>query len=707
MAARLNPLRVTHPFQIGTRGIAPMATGIAGGSGAASPAAVMGRFGPGGTMGGRGYGGGYPYGGGGGYGMAQPMRINAKPTMAATADDVIRQQGGLSPSYGPTGINSTYGPQSVGALDRLQDSKFIAENQNNPQRADDLEKAQQAESMGFKPVAQGITDNVNAANILGKTGQQATAPQWTPPPVPSGTTVTPDAAYAPGSAPSSLMAPFQATANDRGGNATTKGKPNVATVAEKEPEYDFKASGQVQRFDHPSLLVNPEPGVIVPNHDLQKFLQKFKHPSHDTATVALPNNVTHDPAFASGGMLGGGMAMPSTPAPSIPGALPTGPGGNSFTVMAHAAPTVRIATPGQPGTVGGPAYDRGGVIGGDQELQSFLKARAFDEGGDTTEQARQNAVNQTWTTAKSGLKDKILKTVPHDVALRYLNDIRTNPGNPLVLHSSVNNLLGSGDAGMGDASSVYGLPPGTNMEGLLQALAQDPSTYGSTSLKPSAPISPNFPDDIDNYDNLTPSVAPTPTPVVGNPTAPPAPVTATPSPVIRPPASVYQPTPPALQQFMGRRSLHSWETPGNTLADRYAAGKAAVAERAQELTDQAQADKQPANALVDRFADTGPIVGLTTPYGIARLASANERDNPQMNLGLLTNNQSMAMDEALQRASNAGYSDARLAEPGYLGTKGANIPGQTVAPVGPQPTAPAFDRGGELGKFLAKRKAKK
>lgn len=298
--------------------------------------------------------------------------INAHATLAETADDQIKRQGGLSPSLGPSGINDLYAPDpnhEVGAFARLQNSMARAQT-GDTRGADLMEKAQQQQGMGNLPDAQGLKDAANTSTAIAK-GVGAVAPA----------AGTPAAAAPPITPPEvpGIVTPYgnmTATAQDQGGPVGD----NMATVAEKEPETEFLPDGSTKQYTKPTLLKNPAPGIIVPNHKLRQFLARFAHPSTDESDVSMTDKGPvlqdiHSKAYDNGGVAGVPALLPT---PALGGA--TSLGGPGFGVQAQPGTPTRMAQPIQPLTRA-PALDEGGMMPGNSKLRGFLaKAKAYDKG---------------------------------------------------------------------------------------------------------------------------------------------------------------------------------------------------------------------------------------------------------------------------------------------------------------------------------------
>lgn len=673
-----------------------------------------------------------------GGGMGQGFKINARPTAAPTADDVIRRQGGLAPSYGPTGINGIYEPdQHVGAWERLQNSMArangapaIASEQNlaNKQQwneADRLERANQLTGMGGAQNTQEAQNLQGAQNFTdqARARDQAQADPAT-------------AANAAAKAVGDTMANFQMPAFKRGGGIT----PGMATVAEKEPEYEFEDSGKVDRFDKPTLLSNPPPGVVVPNHALQHFLQGYRHPSKDVSQVALPqrDNVTHDskfPAFDRGGLMPIGMGtngmggMAGLDAP-VPGAVPDGKGG--FNVMMDPVAPIRYMTRG-PQPVGGQtveAFDKGGNV------------RSFDP----------RQADQTWTGAKAKLLDSLVRGSKDPTRLATLLD--RAGGTDYAADLARRELLHTIDVDPEEsAEKRTGIPVGVeglSMMDLMRVLGQDrgllessiklgkdgdvtvappkvPAKYddynaGNNALVASPPVS-SAPAQVDYTQrgdagdtagadqggNQNPTVAPT-TPAPVTPQAPVAP---------------YRPYPTVNQPL--RRFLQSWENPAEL-----AAGRAIGAERfagslaSRGLGYKLNSDDQPEIVSTQDIHDPKGLQYNTgtTPYGTVGGAIPNDVSLPPTLVGQQSNAHTIeglpAADWFQRKANGVGVGSGTNAFSQRETPVTVDDGTPHVAPPGPMPVAPpqkrtqpweasAFDKGGAivnpmLKKFLAMRR---
>lgn len=668
-----------------------------------------------------------------GGGMGQGFKINARPTAAPTADDVIRRQGGLAPSYGPTGINGLYEPdQHVGAWERLQNSMArangapaIASEQNlaNKQQfgneADRLERANQLTGMGGAQNTQEAQNLQGAQNFTdqARARDQAQADPAT-------------AANAAAKAVGDTMANFQMPAFKRGGGIT----PGMATVAEKEPEYEFEDSGKVDRFDKPTLLSNPPPGVVVPNHALQHFLQGYRHPSKDVSQVALPqrDNVTRDPkfpAFDRGGLMPIGMGtngmggMAGLDAP-VPGAVPDGKGG--FNVMMDPVAPIRYMTRG-PQPVGGQTV------------------AAFDEGG-LTDPSKSPA---RWTEAKSKLLNVLVnkfKNNPEDLVSRFANYKRPS-GIPDDYELDANNIREmlrkagiNRDQSVKDAFGVNVGPEGMTVYQLAHALAQDKgllnkslkvNSEGDVETKPvatthpdSAPSAPKLLDEGDvtgmGDASTTQSLATVATPSPTTPTVAPATAPVTPTTPVAP----YQPYPTVNQPL--RRFLQSWENPAEL-----AAGRAIGAERfADSLASRGLGygfnNKGLPEIMPQRDIHDGKDINddALTPYGPVGGAIPNDINAPPTLVGTQSNAHTIeglpAADWFQRKANGVGVGSGTNAFSQRETPVTVDDGTPHVAPPGPMPVAPpqkrtqpweasAFDKGGAivnpmLKKFLAMRR---
>lgn len=284
---------------------------------------------------------------GGGYGSGgrQPMyrfaprqpREHKPLALAETGSQVIKRQGGLSPSYGPSGINDTYKQGPVGAWQKLQNSMAMAKS-GRPADADKIERADQLQGMNMAG-AQDLRNDVNFNTaVLGNQANDTFTPPldaqaqaanaataWQNPEQfnPYSTENGMNSAYNPENEQDVMAAA-------KGGNVTGK-----AVVGEAGPETKFNKDGSIDQFNKPTLLNNAKPGIIVPNPELKKFLGKFNHPPKDTVGVT--------PAFG----MGGSLSIPEIgstygPQPEVIGMSARGAnaiGGNSWL---GAAPTPEL-----------------------------------------------------------------------------------------------------------------------------------------------------------------------------------------------------------------------------------------------------------------------------------------------------------------------------------------------------------------------------
>lgn len=541
--------------------------------------------------------------------------INAHATRGDTADDVIRNQGGLSPGFGPTGINDLYSKTAVPGWQALQNEKDMASppsrnnpnGGNNPGAADNMARIRQDKGLNLFNQAQGGRDINNQADMIGRAGAPS---NWGDDlslelpaadkggsilPIhdalggpPLGGAISPNAGHM--GAPVSLDALRVAGGNPVGGGATFPGGTTLgigspqmlgamgyadggeehdtpmATVAEKEPEYMFNNDGTMERFDKPTLLQGHKPGVIIPGHEITRLVARYRRPPKDVATVA----------FDDGGMM-----------------ADNDDSGNGATPL---------------------AYKRGGsLMAGPKEKKPLMKVSGYDDGG--VMDPRQS--NARWTDTKSRLLNlltdaakKAGKTDELTSLLSYANKNRDSLSRYKIL--GLLNLKGNEDA-----AQVLGLKPneevgekGLDVDSLLDALTQDTNLVNQgiklsregdvdTSRVPTRDQLPAFvppqsrPLQIPKANPFAPlsQAAPAVIPAIA---APATPVfggdDSTGENAPAPPESVLDssgdgdvpvtPAKPALQQpgFRRSRMLHSWEEPGFTIADRAEAGRSAVTE---------------------------------------------------------------------------------------------------------------------------------
>lgn len=224
-------------------------------------------------------------------------RINAKATLAETGSDVIKRQGGLSPSYGPSGINDTYNTGGIPAWNRLQKSMRMAQ-EGRATDADRIERADQLQGMGLQG-GQELRNRVNFNTAalqpqpLGSVDDQSIFPTQAADNAQQNAEAykNPEAfdPYSDETGYVSKETNVQAAA--KGGNVTGK-----AVVGEAGPETKFNQDGSIDQFNKPTLLNNAKPGIIVPNPALKQFLKGYDHPPKDAVGIM--------PAFRQGGSLG-------------------------------------------------------------------------------------------------------------------------------------------------------------------------------------------------------------------------------------------------------------------------------------------------------------------------------------------------------------------------------------------------------------------
>lgn len=252
--------------------------------------------------------------------MGSHYKIDAHAVPAATADDVIKRQGGLSPSYGPSGINDLYNRAKDSAFDKLQQSRVRAQS-GDSQGADMLEKAQQAQGMGFGDIARGIRNNVAARDTLGQVGggnQNADVGDA----INQGLMDAPVGYYPPTTYDPSVVPEWDdSTLNAEAASKGGMSDGNPIVTGEKGPETKFNQDGSIEQIDQPTVMQHPKPGVIVPNPRLQAFLKRFMHPPEDMAKVKMYANggEVQPPHYAADDLVGDAGALAGPPLGGVGG----------------------------------------------------------------------------------------------------------------------------------------------------------------------------------------------------------------------------------------------------------------------------------------------------------------------------------------------------------------------------------------------------
>jgi len=264
-------------------------------------------------------GGGGGRGGFGGFGgMPQPQqRINARAKIAETGDDIIKRQGGLSPSYGPSGINDTYSKSGIGAFNALQNSRKRAQA-GDVQGANMFDKANQYRGNGDEALAQQGFNAIKDRDVIGKSGTPAVKPTMPPVPgiqpmeKPDTSWMNMDTFNGGSSSPAMDTSAYDNASPDQNDGFDEYGNPipmyakggkvnGTAIMGEVGPETKFNQDGSIEQINQPMLVTKGKPGIVVPNGKLQQFLQKFNRPPKDAAIVdGMDAN-----AYADGGTYDG------------------------------------------------------------------------------------------------------------------------------------------------------------------------------------------------------------------------------------------------------------------------------------------------------------------------------------------------------------------------------------------------------------------
>jgi len=479
--AQFNPGRIRNPRQLASR--------MSG----------MDRINQIATMGHRGGGGGPSYGAPGQQRFGGPVAPHGPGAgLAESADDRIRSQGGsLAPSYGPSGLNDLYSRQPS-QWQRMQDIAQRAQS-GDAEGANTLEKAQQASDFGFKSDSQRLRDAVNARDKIGQVGQKTDTPDLSQRDVfgnipkdaqVSGATEAgsnalqnfadqQQAARAPSQNdetqaegaddtpdPFAGTAPFQfgTSYGDESVPAAAHGarlKGNLATIAEKGSEHKFNDDGSIEQFRSPTLLQNPKPGIVVPDHKLHAFLKKFAHPPKDESLVKLPEGEDETGAYDAGGIMGPtwGGANPQTLA-RIQGAATGGILGTGW----NSTEPLRGADP-ESGEIYGPEEDTGVDYGPATESPEQLAL-----------ERNEYAPAPSYITGLHALPAAPTKRNPQSWELPQNSpQAMFNAGREAVLNHKI--LYG---AEPGDPDMAY-LPRDTNgiHRGILEMPVNGPSAYGA------------------------------------------------------------------------------------------------------------------------------------------------------------------------------------------------------------------------------------